>query len=46
MDELDELVFNIIESLRNNSKQPNEDTRHHGEKNSYFKMQKNDKLSP
>ena len=28
MEELDELIFNIIESLRNNKKEPNEDTRY------------------
>ena len=26
MEQLDELIFNAIESLRNNKKQPNEDT--------------------
>ena len=28
MEELDEIIFNIIESLRNNKKEPNEDTRY------------------
>ena len=27
MKELDEIIFKIIESLRNNKKEPNEDTR-------------------
>ena len=27
MEELDELIFDIIESLRNNKKEPNENTR-------------------
>ena len=26
MDQLHEIIFNVIESLRNNQKQPNEDT--------------------
>ena len=28
MEEVDELILDIIESLRNNTKEPNEDTRH------------------
>ena len=28
MEELGELIFSIIESLRNNEKEPNEDTRY------------------
>ena len=78
IEQLDKIIFNVIQSLRNNIKQPNEDTIHttikkgltsvtmeklkerltvllgkkellikpHGGKNSYFKMQKNENLSP
>ena len=68
MEQLDEIIFNVIESLRNNQKQLSENTpvtmqklkerltilldkeklldkRHRGN-NSYFEMQKNDKLFP
>ena len=61
MEELDELIFNIIESLRNNKnqllwkikrttdyhiRQKKLWNKPHGGKNSYFKTQKNDNLSP